>query len=111
MKSTSDESAKKLLEIRLKIVLTERDLVLLEQAINRYQRLNGQYPPGLEAIVGAGLLPALPVEPVGWPIPLRCQDRRGVEQRNDGAVDDDRTKKEPLIAVTVFGRGVNRMIS
>ncbi len=61
----TDESAKKLLEIRLKIVLTERDLYLLEQAIDRYRSQNGQYPPRLEAIVGAGLLPALPVEPSG----------------------------------------------
>lgn len=62
---TTDESAKKLLETRLKIVLTERDLYLLEQAIDRYRKQNGQYPPRLEAIVGAGLLPALPVEPSG----------------------------------------------
>lgn len=62
---TTDESAKKLLEIRLKIVMTERDLSLLEQAIDRYKKQTGQPPPRLEALVGAGLLPALPVEPSG----------------------------------------------
>ena len=62
---TTDESAKKLLEIRLKIVMTERDLSLLEQAIDRYKKQTGQHPPRLEALVGAGLLPALPVEPSG----------------------------------------------
>lgn len=61
----TDESAKKLLEIRLKIVLTERDLYILEQAIDRYRRQHGQYPPKLESLVGTGLLPALPVEPSG----------------------------------------------
>jgi hypothetical protein len=61
----TDESAKKLLEIRLKIVLTERDLYLLEQAIDRYRRQHGQYPPRLESLVGTGLLPALPLEPSG----------------------------------------------
>jgi hypothetical protein len=62
---TTDDNAKKLLEIRLKIVLTERDLQLLEQAIDRYRKQNGRYPPGLEALIGAGLLSALPVEPSG----------------------------------------------
>jgi hypothetical protein len=61
----TDENAKKLLEIRLKIVLTERDLYLLEQAIDRYRRQNGQYPQSLEALIGPGRLPALPVEPSG----------------------------------------------
>jgi hypothetical protein len=61
----TDESAKKLLEIRLKIVLTERDLYLLEHAIDRYRRQHGQYPPRLEFLVGTGLLPALPLEPSG----------------------------------------------
>ena len=61
----TDENAKKLLEIRLKIVLTERDLYLLEQAIDRYRRENGRYPAALEALIEAGLLPALPVEPSG----------------------------------------------
>ena len=61
----TDENAKKLLEIRLKIVLTERDLYLLEQAIDRYRKQNGRYPPSLEALIGPGFLPALPVEPSG----------------------------------------------
>jgi hypothetical protein len=61
----ADESAKKLLEIRLKIVLTERDLYLLEQAIDRYRRQHGQYPPRLESLVETGFLPALPLEPSG----------------------------------------------
>lgn len=61
----TDENAKKLLEIRLKIVLTERDLYLLEQVIDRYRTQNGQYPPTLEALVRDGLLSALPVEPSG----------------------------------------------
>lgn len=61
----TDDSAKKLLEIRLKIALTERDLFLLEQAIGRYRTQTGRYPPSLDALTGAGLLPALPVEPSG----------------------------------------------
>jgi len=61
----TDESAKKLLEIRLKILLTERDLSLLEQAITLFRKQQGQFPPRLEALVDGGLLPALPLEPSG----------------------------------------------
>ena len=57
--NTTDENAKKLLEIRLKIVLTERDLYLLEQAIDRYQNRMDSILPA-RSLVGAGLLPALP---------------------------------------------------
>ena len=42
--NTSDESAKKLLELRLKIMLAERDVVMLEQAINRYTTFKGDSP-------------------------------------------------------------------
>jgi hypothetical protein len=65
LEKATDDSARKLLEIRLKIVLTERDLQLLEQVIDRFRKQNGQYPPTLEALVRAGLLSALPVEPSG----------------------------------------------
>jgi hypothetical protein len=61
----TDESARKLLEIRLKIILTERDLSVLEQAIRLYATQHRQYPPRLEALVEGGLLPALPLEPSG----------------------------------------------
>ena len=62
---TTDESAKTLLEIRLKIAMTERDLSLLEQAIDRYRNMKGANPLRLDELVSAGLLSALPVEPAG----------------------------------------------
>lgn len=61
----TDESAKKLIEIRLKIVMTERDLQLMEQAIDRYKIQYGGTPQRLEDLVEAHLLPTLPVEPAG----------------------------------------------
>ncbi len=63
--NTKDEEARKLLEIRLKIMLTERDLVVLEQAVERYRSTQGQLPRRLEDLVAAGLLAALPTEPGG----------------------------------------------
>jgi hypothetical protein len=61
----TDESAKTLIEIRLKIAMTERDLSLLEQAIDRYRKMKGTNPLRLDELVSAGLLSALPVEPAG----------------------------------------------
>ncbi|HKT35414.1 MAG TPA: hypothetical protein VJR03_11330 [Nitrospira sp.] len=64
-RSTSEESAKTLLELRLKIMLAERDLVMLEQAINRYHTVQGRFPARLEELVSAGLVQELPQEPGG----------------------------------------------
>ena len=64
-RNTSDENAKKLLELRLKIMLAERDMVMLEQAINRYRAVQGRFPARLEDLVTAGLLHQLPQEPGG----------------------------------------------
>jgi hypothetical protein len=63
--NATDESAKTLLALRLKIMLAERDLVMLEQTINRYHTIQGRFPARLEDLVAAGLLRQLPQEPGG----------------------------------------------
>jgi len=63
--TTTDEKAKQLLEQRLKVVIVERDLQLLEQAIERYRGLHGRLPDGIDDLVGPGLLRELPIEPSG----------------------------------------------
>jgi tetratricopeptide (TPR) repeat protein len=63
--NTTDENAKQLLEQRLKIVIVERDLQLLEQAIERYQQLHGRLPDRIDDLVGPELLRKLPIEPSG----------------------------------------------
>lgn len=63
--NTSDENAKQLLELRLKIMLAERDVVMLEQAVSRYTSLHGRLPARLEDLVAAGLIRQLPQEPAG----------------------------------------------
>ncbi|MFO0775988.1 MAG: hypothetical protein U0223_00045, partial [Nitrospira sp.] len=61
----TDESAKKLLEVRLRLVLTERDLQLLEHAIVEYQKQMGHFPGSLDALVQSHVLKTLPEEPSG----------------------------------------------
>lgn len=64
-RNTTDENAKQLLELRLKIMLVERDVVMLEQAIHRYQSLHGTLPARLDDLVATGLLQQVPQEPSG----------------------------------------------
>lgn len=63
--NTTDENARQLLEQRLKIVIVERDLQFLEQAIERYRDLHGRFPDQIDDLVGSGLLRKLPIEPSG----------------------------------------------
>lgn len=62
---TSDENVKSVLERRLKEVVVERDLQLLEGAISRYRERHRRPPERLEDLVGPGLLRSLPREPFG----------------------------------------------
>jgi hypothetical protein len=62
---TTDENVRKVLEQRLKEVVVERDLQLLEEAISRYRELYKRAPARLEELAGPGLLRELPREPFG----------------------------------------------
>lgn len=60
-----DENVRQVLEHRLKEVIVERDLQLLERVISRYRELRMHPPDRLEDLVGSGLLPELPRDPFG----------------------------------------------
>ena len=62
---TSDENVRKILEIRLKESIVERDLQILEQAISRFQANHSRRPERLENLVEPGMLRELPMEPFG----------------------------------------------
>ncbi len=62
---TSDENVRKMLEVRLKESLVERDIQILEQVISRYQAMYSRRPERLENVVEQGLLLELPREPFG----------------------------------------------
>lgn len=62
---TTDENIKKILEQRLKELVVERDLQLLEETIGRYRTLYRRAPQRLDDLVGPSLLRALPREPFG----------------------------------------------
>ena len=62
---TSDENVRRMLEVRLKESIVERDLQILEEAIRRYQVNYTHRPERLEDLVGPELLQELPKEPFG----------------------------------------------
>lgn len=61
----SDPSRRSVLERRIREVTVERDLQMLEQAVERYRVKMGVDPAKLEDLVREGILPAIPAEPHG----------------------------------------------
>src|SRR5438445_2384463 len=62
---TSDENIKRILEQRLKEVVVERDIQLLEEVMSRYQARYKWALEHLDELLTSGLLRSLPREPFG----------------------------------------------
>lgn len=61
----TDPARKEILQKRIREVIVERDLQLLERAVEEYRALRGVFPRNLTDLVASGILPALPEEPHG----------------------------------------------
>jgi hypothetical protein len=64
-RQTSDQGMRKELEKRMREVIIERDLKVLEKAIEQYQTQKGWLPHALQDLVKDGYLVSLPKEPFG----------------------------------------------
>jgi hypothetical protein len=64
-RQTDDAQVLTVLERRKAEVIVERDLTLLEEAVQRYTARMGRGPDTFDALIQAGDLVALPVEPFG----------------------------------------------
>lgn len=62
---TSDDRLREALEIRMKEIIVEQHLRLLEQAIHRYRAESGRYPVNVEDLLMRGILMEIPPEPFG----------------------------------------------
>lgn len=87
---TSDPSAKALLAERLKRITVERDLLLLEEAINRHRQTQSRFPTKLEDLVMNGVLRALPPEPYGG---------RYVYDARDGSVQSSSVSERMMLTM------------
>lgn len=65
IKNTRDDKVKKELERRLVELITERDLVHLEEAVKVYRQKTGKLPATLSDLVAVGIMQQLPKEPSG----------------------------------------------
>lgn len=63
--STKDERVRKELDRKIKEVVVERDIVVLENAIMQYKKRYYKAPQKLDYLLSKGILNRLPVEPLG----------------------------------------------
>ena len=64
-RQTYDYQIKEQLETRMKELVIQRDVQMLETAVKRYTKLKNHLPRHLGQLVSAGILSALPQEPFG----------------------------------------------
>jgi hypothetical protein len=65
VRQESDPSRRAVLERKIREVAVERDLQLLEKAVERYRENRGTIPAALSDLVREGILPSIPEEPNG----------------------------------------------
>lgn len=65
LRETQDPEMREVLENRMKEVIIERDLLILESAVEAYRTQHRVLPATLSDVVAAGILPMLPQEPFG----------------------------------------------
>jgi len=65
VKQESDPARRAVLERRVREVTVERDLQILEMAVDKYRQKIGAVPEDLSALVREGILAAIPTEPNG----------------------------------------------
>ena len=65
LRETQDAEMREALAKRMKEVIIERDLRILESAVEAYRTQHGTLPATLTDLVAAGALPSLPQEPFG----------------------------------------------
>lgn len=65
MKQETDPARQEILNRRIREVIVERDIQMLERAVEAYRQKTGALPPGPSALVREGLIESLPAEPNG----------------------------------------------
>jgi len=64
-RSTENRELKARIAQRIREVIVERDIQFLERARDEYKKTRGAFPKSLQALVQAGIIPAIPREPFG----------------------------------------------
>lgn len=64
-RSTENRELKERIAQRIREVIVDRDIQLLEKSRDEYKKTRGAFPESLQALVQAGIIPAIPREPFG----------------------------------------------
>ena len=64
-RQTKDPEMREVLEVRAKEVMIERDIRLLESAVERYRSIKGRIPSKLNELALSGIIEQIPEEPFG----------------------------------------------
>ena len=64
-KNTRNETVKKKILRKIKMIIAEKNFRILEEAIKRYHEKFGKYPSSLEELTKSGILKEIPREPFG----------------------------------------------
>lgn len=65
MNQETDPARQEILNRRIREVIVERDIQMLERAVAAYRQKTGALPPGISTLVREGLIESLPSEPNG----------------------------------------------
>lgn len=71
---TRDEQLREGLVRRIKEVMAERDIRILESAVKRYRTTFGKLPVNLQDLVARGIITQIPVEPFGGTYQVKVED-------------------------------------
>lgn len=97
--SSTDENVRQALDVRLKEMIIERDVDMLERAIAEYRTMHQRLPKSMNELVGQGVLSAVPTEPFGghyvydgstgkvWSSEMKARMRIMVRRRGQHAVN------------------------
>ena len=69
----------------LRALRVDEDVTMIEKAVAQYGQKTGHLPPGISALVGAGILPGIPIDPDGHPYRLMPDGHIEVRQPDDFA--------------------------
>lgn len=65
LRTETSAARRSAIELRIREVIVERDILILERAAGEYRRRTGTFPPKLDNLIAAGLLASIPPEPFG----------------------------------------------
>lgn len=109
---TQDHAVLTVLERRRREVMIERDVALLDRAVDLYRTQTGRHPSSLHELVQSRLIPAIPAEPFGGTYLYDLDRERVISSTHPQRMHlyqapDETLAQLPEASVNVVGRGTS----